>query len=326
MIPPTTPTTRTLLANPALSHQLDSQVAWLFWRDAPDGNGRQGFLASAFACKNPSCKCTLVQLDGKLIDDRLHSVTRKDKSLEFEFDARELDHDTYFAAVEASSCRIDLDYVARTVKGVRGAATTLQELVPWLQAALDDELGKEIEQAVLLEKQRHQQEGLHDPWRDWQPGDLVSYGKHFPTGILPDVPWRGETWAVDDLHCIEPKCGCTDVRFTFAHVERGTEAMTFAGTLVVTLPGLKVTHLTPEPIVLPNSADLRELWFAFRAAHGDLVDVLTQRRGALRQLQPPPREAAVPAAPVAAARRVKVGRNDPCPCGSGKKAKKCCSA
>ncbi len=322
MTPPTTPTSRTLLANPALGHQLDSRVAWLFWRDAPDGNGRQGFLASAYACDNPNCSCTVVGLDGKLIDDRLHSVTRKDQTLEFEFDVRELDQDTYFAAVEASSCRIDLDYAAGTVKGRRGTAATLQQVVPWLEAALDAELSQAIEHEVLQQKQRRAQEGLRDPWRDWQPGDLVSYGMHFPTGILPDVQWRGETWAVDDLHCIAPKCACTDVRFTFAHVARGTEAMTLAGSLVATLPQLQVSDLTTEPPVLSSHADLRELWLAFRAAHGDLVDMLMQRRGALRQLQPPPRAAVTPVA----AQRVKIGRNDPCPCGSGKKAKKCCSA
>ena len=32
------------------------------------------------------------------------------------------------------------------------------------------------------------------------------------------------------------------------------------------------------------------------------------------------------AAPAIAAPRAKVGRNDPCPCGSGKKYKKCCGA
>ena len=35
-------------------------------------------------------------------------------------------------------------------------------------------------------------------------------------------------------------------------------------------------------------------------------------------------EAAVAVAPVR--REKKVGRNDPCPCGSGKKYKKCCGA
>ena len=42
--------------------------------------------------------------------------------------------------------------------------------------------------------------------------------------------------------------------------------------------------------------------------------------------QPPPAPAYVPPAPPAPVRRSepKVGRNDPCPCGSGKKFKKCC--
>jgi preprotein translocase subunit SecA len=51
--------------------------------------------------------------------------------------------------------------------------------------------------------------------------------------------------------------------------------------------------------------------------------------GARRRREPPgiPARGLQPAAaPALAASRVKVGRNDPCPCGSGKKYKKCCGA
>lgn len=43
-------------------------------------------------------------------------------------------------------------------------------------------------------------------------------------------------------------------------------------------------------------------------------------------LKPAPAAPASPAAPVKASDTKKVGRNDPCPCGSGKKYKKCCGA
>ena len=43
-------------------------------------------------------------------------------------------------------------------------------------------------------------------------------------------------------------------------------------------------------------------------------------------LKPAPTPAETPSAPVKASAAKKVGRNDPCPCGSGKKYKKCCGA
>jgi preprotein translocase subunit SecA len=39
---------------------------------------------------------------------------------------------------------------------------------------------------------------------------------------------------------------------------------------------------------------------------------------------PGPFQGPMPGPPAAAVSRRKVGRNDPCPCGSGKKYKKCC--
>ena len=43
-------------------------------------------------------------------------------------------------------------------------------------------------------------------------------------------------------------------------------------------------------------------------------------------LKPAPTPPSSPAAPVNTSSSKKVGRNDPCPCGSGKKYKKCCGA
>jgi SEC-C motif domain protein len=58
---------------------------------------------------------------------------------------------------------------------------------------------------------------------------------------------------------------------------------------------------------------------AWLFVHGDTQ---ASRRPALRQSQALPLQMPQTAAPFAA----KAGRNDPCPCGSGKKYKKCCGA
>jgi len=45
-----------------------------------------------------------------------------------------------------------------------------------------------------------------------------------------------------------------------------------------------------------------------------------------REREATPGRSLKPAASAITAPRAKVGRNDPCPCGSGKKYKKCCGA
>jgi preprotein translocase subunit SecA len=68
-----------------------------------------------------------------------------------------------------------------------------------------------------------------------------------------------------------------------------------------------------------RAADARDLSERPLAMPGDGRRRREQAAFPARALQPA-------AAPALAASRAKVGRNDPCPCGSGKKYKKCCGA
>ncbi|HEY2409968.1 MAG TPA: SEC-C metal-binding domain-containing protein [Polyangiaceae bacterium] len=73
---------------------------------------------------------------------------------------------------------------------------------------------------------------------------------------------------------------------------------------------------------------LGDLTEAYERIAGSLSDSLHARVGALREQRAieTQRVRAAAAAEAATATRPKVGRNDPCPCGSGKKYKKCCLA
>lgn len=79
--------------------------------------------------------------------------------------------------------------------------------------------------------------------------------------------------------------------------------------------GLREERSTPRPhYVIPGAEGLREMLDLFASGGFPGSDTPAQ-----------PRRVAVPHAPETYVREtVKVGRNDPCPCGSGKKYKRCC--
>ena len=79
---------------------------------------------------------------------------------------------------------------------------------------------------------------------------------------------------------------------------------------------LMKVQVAVEPGRVAQAADLSELPLA---PSGD------GRRGRQREATPG-RSLGPAAAPAVAASRAKIGRNEPCPCGSGKKYKKCCGA
>ncbi len=125
-----------------------------------------------------------------------------------------------------------------------------------------------------------------------------------------------------DSYCINPKCSCTEVFLTFVLPEADYRRQNQADYSTVRLsyqdPNLvnivnepKQVLAQPQAVIDAMVQDIPEIWQKVRKRH-DNIKALFGRYIAENQ---------APDDPVSAN---KVGRNDPCPCGSGKKFKKCC--
>jgi hypothetical protein len=152
--------------------------------------------------------------------------------------------------------------------------------------------------------------------RDYKPGQMLAHDEVLG-GVRDDVYKLGDRlYEVLDLHCAKPGCSCGEILLDIQTVRpRGG-------------PHLGDVHLNGAGAVTlePNSRHpqrFANVWAAFQKRHPTYRDWLA-RRGALVQ------EVAARIVPATSAPRAtgqpKVGRNDPCPCGSGKKHKKCCGA
>lgn len=294
---------------------------WLFWRDHPDREGRQGVACRIWTCTNPDCPCTDVVGLGRWIDDRVAAVRMIPNDPELRLltaGERETDDPAY------GCCAFRWDRVTGKVTAERGPAHAFAELAAWLEREFDDELRASLERAVVRGRQR---EPAADLWADWRPGTLVAFDDHFPDERLGTLDVHGAVFLVNDLHCIAPACPCTDVRFVFIRCsDDGSKIdVSFAGTFVVELPDLAPQDLDFAEDCPGGERGLLAVWRQFTAAHPDLAAVLARRRQRMKQVRPPARRGArAPAGP--ARRRERPGRNDRCPCGSGRKYKNCCGA
>ena len=146
----------------------------------------------------------------------------------------------------------------------------------------------------------------------WRPGDLVVWGDARPS-------LRGDTYVLGDhvyeaveLYCVEPDCGCGEIIVDFGPVApRGAPH-----------PGhveLDGTEATLHPGHERHQARLNELWTAYCQRHTDHRERFARRSATMHSLAG--RIVAAPPKP-----KPKVGRNAPCPCGSGHKFKRCCGA
>jgi len=166
------------------------------------------------------------------------------------------------------------------------------------------------------------------------PALLVSYG-----GIVPHAQpliflLEGQTWQAMDDYCVNPHCPCTEVHLTFRPWPAGAPwgpsvhadalGMGPVACLELTRPTWK-TALAARP----GDPSLQHLVTSLEGAWPSLRPLLQARWKILKQLAathlpnmafPAP----TPPVPMFLTPPAKVGRNEPCPCGSGKKFKHCC--
>ena len=211
-----------------------------------------------------------------------------------------------------------------------------------LQAVLDVESGEisirdvpepETARALLLERLRillrgDRLDALRERWlrarrqddpdewkeADWSGIDLeamVPFLEIFPSRWDLSVALDERRYWVVDLWCLAPECPCTDVALDFIADDDESAEHLFVD--------LETAEADDEGA---TETALR-LWSALRESAGAL-DELAARHEATRRVARELPGLLAPPAPVVAPPRV--GRNDPCPCGSGKKFKKCCGA
>jgi hypothetical protein len=308
----------TTLATPEQRRQTPTGAPWIFWRDAGSPRTRQGFAALVFACTSPGCDCTEATLQGVWVDARLHSASDRGLQLELQFVAGE---PPAAALSPASDTRtsIRIDYRSGALRTNEPPSADEAELAQWLRGEFDAALLTQLRTAI--EANRAKSTPPADLFAGWEPGDLLSHPRAFPGTELPIVRHAGHRWLLEDLHCIDPACPCTDVRLVAFDLERAEsgDGSSLAGSFVVTLPSLQPIDATAENGLLPDAAALQTLWQQLVAEQPRLLQQLEARRKNMKTLTPPRGSGPAPAR-----RQAAPGRNDPCPCGSGKKWKKCC--
>ena len=164
-------------------------------------------------------------------------------------------------------------------------------------------------------------------------GHMIPFIEVFPLGLSLNFTFENGVWAADEQYCVQPGCGCTEIVLSFLHLKDAAGRKT---ALLRVVPARRYNYrsqasreLAPGPAGTPAT---RQLIGALRTAypsldprlelHHRIMQFLYARHYLARakyRLQPGP-NSPLPA------RSDRIGRNDPCPCGSGKKFKKCCGA
>lgn len=145
--------------------------------------------------------------------------------------------------------------------------------------------------------------------KGWKPGQRLGWDEAC-YGVRIDLYGiDGVSYDAMDFYCPTPSCACGEVIIHFAAPD-GIES-----------PGDVIVQLSGKVEMDPYKKDhalLGRLWDAYRRRHPNHLARLSQRSQTMKSVgaRLAVRQPAV---------SHKVGRNAPCPCGSGKKYKKCCA-
>lgn len=150
-----------------------------------------------------------------------------------------------------------------------------------------------------------------------ETGLMYVYRDVLPYGDPLFVRYKGEDCLIFDQYCLKPKCSCSDATLTF--VSNDDDSDIAANELFAVAVNYKKKQwaaveemAAPVDVGAVRSAlenQIPDIYKRLLKRHIQLKGIYAhcKKRHFKQQLQLP-----------------KVGRNDPCPCGSGKKYKKCC--
>jgi hypothetical protein len=134
------------------------------------------------------------------------------------------------------------------------------------------------------------------------------------------VTLDGQAWTASDAYCIEPECDCEEVRIRFLRELRSGGEVQDLGTVSVN------PERGAEAQFLAHGGDrvlLKKLWAAW-CEQIDVAALLRSRREKMRQIGPEIHQLRAAQRKPLANSGGATGPNDRCPCGSGKKFKRCC--
>lgn len=214
---------------------------------------------------------------------------------------------------KAMHALLDIDLGVVKPDEYEGRAPLSSDWVDYVQAQVDGDLLEALHDRWLQAKGFRPRELRALDARALEPGELVAWHELHPDQRRDLYLDEDVVFLASEFYCVKPDCDCAEATIDFAELLEKKRARSI-GYVRVSLPDTRVIELSG-----PRTR-LERLWAAFRTRHRNLADRLATRKRRLAEI---PRIDSRPALPSNPTQHV--GRNDPCPCGSGQKFKRCCA-
>ncbi len=264
-------------------------------------------ISRARVCTRPQCDCRDVNLSAIGLDV---ATGTKD----FPLESKELG--ALLDGPQAMSARLHIDLGLIEPDDYDGQSPLTQEWAEYAQSQVDSDLLDDLHEEWLRAKGLRRKTQGEIAWPSIEPGELVGWYELHAEHRRDSYLQSDAVFIAEELYCTNTACTCTEATINFSELTAENRVVS-VGHLRVNLPDMQVTEWKPKR----DRELLEKLWTAFQARHHRVGERLAHRKRQVAELAAS-REAKH--SPAVAAQRI--GRNEPCPCGSGKKYKRCCAS
>ena len=254
------------------------------------------------SCTAPECACR---------DVGLRAVTL-DVGDDFSPDALSETLRARLDSPDAMNARLDIDLGTLEPDDYEGRRPLSADWATYAQSQVDGELLDLLHAQWLRAKAMAPVPKTN--WEPRDPGDFVGWNEAHPADRRDLYLDDNKLFVAEELYWVNSTCTCNEALVAFSPTTRGSPDV---GALRVRMPTLEIVE---RDVHFKRAALLDRLWTAFSARHRHLSERLAERN---RQMLDLASTHAQPRGPTTRAAGG-VGRNQPCPCGSGKKYKRCC--
>jgi hypothetical protein len=266
------------------------------------------YVVAFGCCDNPACDCQVLELWLRPLSDS--RASRGVRHLRLDILARE---------VRCASPAEDADCELASGLTLRFTAEDWALAARIYQADKADHSEPETADGL---KAAFPEEALADP------SLMIQYQAVFPHARTISFQTVGIAWLVVERYCTGPDCDCHEVCLDIARVPANAAQQPHVideKDAASVIYDYSTGTIEVRKASLPGWPSVRFLVAALEAAFPELKTHTRRRHRVLRQLHRDARRQRNATAAAQALRpAAKVGRNDPCPCGSGKKHKRCC--
>ena len=301
-----------------INKRLDSRDPVLIWEKEQKHPIKQGMLLDMYACNNPECR--FLHATVFAVDERFENLgLEPDGSLRFDI-KKESDIATPLPDQKITAS-INIDFYD-VIPGESSGSSPV-DLLDWLSFEAKNNLCEYIQSRWHMDKPKDNDQWKQKDWSWWETDMMVGWDEIYPhdPNLLLHMPDK-KYWVID-AYCVNPQCNCKNMGLSFLYAtENKTQDV---GGMLVDLNNFLPDQIIPRS---KSSTELTEMWKTFLAQPG-IKKELGRRQKKMQKigkelvkLKTVTGSGKVPTTSKSGA--VKVGRNDPCPCGSGKKFKKCC--